>query len=294
MAMTNPFEREGQWYKANLHSHTTTSDGIWSPDELVRLYREHGYQILALTDHGKTNDIGSYQADDFLVLQGMEPGAPCSIDGADSYHVVCLNIPDDFQMPTGLDAQGMIDLVRSAGGEVILAHPYWCGLTINGLRAVTGYIAIEVFNTTCMRFGGKGISSVLWDNMLNVGLVVPAVATDDCHHAGDPCKGWAMIKLQELSPGAVMEAVRTGCFYSSCGPTIEDFRVEQGVATLRCSPVMEAHFVCETWHGFSFRAEEGKSITSAECELRDGTRYVRAELVDEKGRRAWTNPIFLA
>jgi len=103
-----------------------------------------------------------------------------------------------------------------------------------------------------------------------------------------------MIKLEELSPGAVIEAVRTGCFYSSCGPTIEDFRVEQGVATLRCSPVMEAHFVCETWRGSSFRAEEGKPITSAEYELRDGTRYVRAELVDEKGRRAWTNPVFLA
>jgi len=287
--LINPFESDGQWHKANLHTHTTTSDGEASPEERVRQYREKGYDILALTDHGRTNDIDGLCTAEFLVLQGMEPGRPAPY-GADSYHLVCLNIPRDFEVPDGAGAQEIIDLAKGAGGEVILAHPYWCGLNINSLNAVNGYVAIEVFNSTCTKVG-KGTSSVQWDDLLNAGTILPAVAVDDVHRGRDIFMGWTVMKLRVLTADAVMEAVRTGCFYSSCGPTIEDFRVVDGVAMLRCSPVVEASFICETWHGQSFFADDADPITEAEFNLREGTRYVRAEVVDDRGRRAWTNPI---
>ncbi len=38
-------------FKANLHSHTVYSDGRAEPEELVRIYAEAGYHILAITDH---------------------------------------------------------------------------------------------------------------------------------------------------------------------------------------------------------------------------------------------------
>ena len=41
----------GNFYKANLHLHTTVSDGVWSPEEAKRRYAERGYSILAFTDH---------------------------------------------------------------------------------------------------------------------------------------------------------------------------------------------------------------------------------------------------
>ena len=40
-----------RWYKGNLHTHTTRSDGRKSPEEVADLYREQGYDFLALTDH---------------------------------------------------------------------------------------------------------------------------------------------------------------------------------------------------------------------------------------------------
>ena len=40
------FPEEGAFYKANLHSHTTISDGRLSPREMRDLYRDHGYSIL--------------------------------------------------------------------------------------------------------------------------------------------------------------------------------------------------------------------------------------------------------
>ena len=41
----------GRWYKGNTHTHTLNSDGDSTPDDVVRWYREHGYQFLVLTDH---------------------------------------------------------------------------------------------------------------------------------------------------------------------------------------------------------------------------------------------------
>ena len=54
----NPFTVRGNWYKANLHTHTTVSDGALSPAERVEQYREAGYSVLAITDTSKP-DSGS-------------------------------------------------------------------------------------------------------------------------------------------------------------------------------------------------------------------------------------------
>ena len=39
------------WFRGNLHTHTTNSDGDSPPDEVVAWYRDAGYDFLALTDH---------------------------------------------------------------------------------------------------------------------------------------------------------------------------------------------------------------------------------------------------
>ena len=45
------FDPKLPFFKGNLHCHTTVSDGKLSPDEVVALYRDLGYDFLALTDH---------------------------------------------------------------------------------------------------------------------------------------------------------------------------------------------------------------------------------------------------
>ncbi len=36
----------GNFYKANLHSHTIVSDGRLKPEESKEIYKQHGYQVL--------------------------------------------------------------------------------------------------------------------------------------------------------------------------------------------------------------------------------------------------------
>ena len=66
-----------RWYKGNTHTHTLNSDGDSTPDEVVRWYREHGYQFLVLTDHNYLTAVDGLNAvhgaaDKFLVVRGEE------------------------------------------------------------------------------------------------------------------------------------------------------------------------------------------------------------------------------
>jgi len=291
MHIVNPFEADGLWHKANLHTHTTTSDGDASLEQRVRQYRERGYQILAITDHDRTNEVEAYSTKGFLVLNGMEVHAPCP-GHFEPYHIVCLNVPCGFQIADDTDANTIVELVSTVGGESIVAHPYWSGLSSNHLLAVRGQIAIEVYNATCTK-RGKGFSSVHWDELLNQGQIIPAVAVDDTHRGRDIFMGWTMIKAKSLTVAAVMQALRTGCYYSSCGPVIKDLRIEDGRVRLQCSPAVAVHFVCRSHLGRSLYADGGEKITHPEFTLRDGARFVRVEVVDERGGRAWANPLVI-
>ncbi|MEM0083807.1 MAG: hypothetical protein QW743_08160 [Candidatus Methanomethylicia archaeon] len=55
----NPFSFDGVWVKGNLHSHTNNSDGVLSPSEVVKYYCRNGFDFLALTDHDKITRIDS-------------------------------------------------------------------------------------------------------------------------------------------------------------------------------------------------------------------------------------------
>jgi len=59
-------------YKANLHCHSTLSDGRLTPEELKDAYRAHGYQILAITDHESPRNHSELNGPDFLTLTGYE------------------------------------------------------------------------------------------------------------------------------------------------------------------------------------------------------------------------------
>ncbi len=59
-------------YKANLHCHSTISDGRLTPEQLKTAYKNAGYDILAITDHEVSYDHTSLSEPDFLLLTGYE------------------------------------------------------------------------------------------------------------------------------------------------------------------------------------------------------------------------------
>jgi hypothetical protein len=130
-----PFDKPGRFYRGNLHAHSSDSDGTRLPEELARLYREAGYDFLAITDHFRerygfpVTDTRPYRREGFTTLLGAELHAPetgLSVD----WHILAVGLPPDFP-PRG-PSEGGPDLARravEAGAFVGIAHPAWYGLT---------------------------------------------------------------------------------------------------------------------------------------------------------------------
>ena len=86
--------------------------------------------------------------------------------------------------------------------------------------------------------------------------------------------------------------MRKGHFYSSNGPEIKDISIdESGLITVECSPVKNISFVSTPSLGENHHAMSDP-LTRAEYRGRPGETYVRIEVTDYEGRKAWSNPIY--
>jgi predicted metal-dependent phosphoesterase TrpH len=82
----------------DLHTHSTASDGTFSPTELVEHAKECGLKAIALTDHDTFSGVAeAMEAGERLGVEVI-PGCELSLDspaGAGWMHVVALWLPED-------------------------------------------------------------------------------------------------------------------------------------------------------------------------------------------------------
>ena len=208
-------------YKANLHAHSTLSDGNLTPEELAKAYREHGYSVLAITDHEFMLDHSDLNTEDFLTLTSYElqivdhPGIPraktekcchmClySKDPHDPKHVffnpdaydlrrlckVPERIPEmkyigrnDVQKVYSVDLINEIVQTANENGMLVsYNHPTWSLETDEQYTKMKGFYAMEIFNSDCFTGGLDEYNPAVYDRMLRAGQRLSCVATDDCH-----------------------------------------------------------------------------------------------------------------
>lgn len=292
MNWTNPFEMPGRWLKGNLHTHTTRSDGAVGVDDRIAAYRDAGYDFIALTDHCIVSNDAAKSTDEFLVIDGVECHAR-GLEEGEVCHVVGLDTPPGLPVGEPMLLDKIKHTLGEAGALMVLAHPYWSGNTVQRMLPVLdGMFALEVFNATTLGTG-KGTSRVHWDDALDWGARVHAVAVDDCHGAEhDAFQGWVMVRATALTREAVMDALRKGAFYSTTGPRIEEVTVIDGRIRVRCSPATSVTFVAQRYHGRRIVAEPRKRLHEAHYTLTGEERYLRIEVWDNAGGTAWTNPMY--
>lgn len=285
--MLEAFSAPGSWLKGNLHTHTTNSDGRVTPQERLAGYCSHGYDFIAFTDHSVvTREI----REDTIVIPGAE--YDFSAQGA-FYHLVMLNAPPGFYLFDGMSVQEAIDEIAAMGAYSVLAHPYWCGLTLPDLRDIRGSLGIEVYNHNCQWAIAKGLSSVHWDDLLAVGWRGFGFAVDDCHFLADAYGGWIMVKAQARDAESVLDAIKAGRFYASSGPEIRNVERHDNRLRVECSDAAVISFVCRKTFGQCIYAAEGETLNAAEFTLDRQQGYVRIEVVDSQGKTAWSNPLYL-
>ncbi len=291
------FSAPGRWYRGNLHTHSNRSDGAWPPAEIVPYYRRNGYSFVALTDHLTFADCAGLGDPDMLVVPGIE------VHGDDPtsrfYHIVGLGgdmRPGEKVAPSN-NLQADINQLRQRGALVHLAHPYWLGQRSADLLPVEGVIGLEVYNGVCDTGYHKGFSHTHWDDLLAAGRRLWGLAVDDAHWMPwrtDSAIGWTMLKATELTVPAILAALRQGHFYASTGPEIHDIRLEGNEMVISCSPAISIASIGERWFVSAVRSVSGHGLTAARLKLWDGQTYARVEITDRAGKKAWSNPIFLA
>lgn len=296
----NPFEARGRWFKGNLHAHSSNSDGNLTAEQLVSLYRRSGYDFLSITDHGKLTETKSLSSTRFPLIPGEEIIVGTSSAGT-FFHVVAINIARELPVVEADPAerpQRVIDLIREQGGEAIVAHPYWSGLTCGDLMGIEGYMGLEVYNTNCDLTINRGLSGVHWDDLLSSGRRLLGFAVDDAHHKSRPnlprdsCGAWISVKAESLTIDHLMASIRRGLFYSSTGPEIRGISFDDGGVSASTSPVRAISFISNAGLGERHTAESGY-LTGAAYPLNGAEGYVRVEASDEHGRTAWSNPIYV-
>ena len=291
--------------KGGLHCHTTRSDGKGDPADVIRLHHEKGYDFLAITDHRTYNYTNYAPEVPVTILPGMEFDNVFERgNGFRCFHTVCVGpakedgngYEQDVKLISGTaknqdEYQPYLDEIHAKKNLTIYCHPEWSSTPARYFDRLKGDFAMEIWNSGSVICNDMDKDAPYWDELLGQGKKIYGVATDDGHAMDQHCHGWVMVRA-ENNINAILKSLEEGKFYSSCGPEIYDFYVEDGKAVVKCSEVCKIRFHSDMHPTRVYRGVDGP-ITEAEHNLKDSYRYIRAVVIDKDGKYAWTNPIFL-
>ena len=313
---------KGRYFKANLHSHTTISDGRMTPEEAKAAYRARGYQVMAFTDHRIYRDHNELDDEEFVTIPAVEVDineiSPERLHGRDrTYHINLFDTRPDYrteEKEAGICPEcryedkeyinSYIRKMKELGFIACYNHPYWSLQTYEEYSRLEGIFAIEIYNHGCEGDGMYGYNPQVYDEMLRLGRRIFCLATDDNHNAfpfddplSDSFGGFVMICAESLTRAAVTEALVRGDFYSSMGPEIRELYIEKtsegDELVVKTSPARRIYAITAGKSCHRAAAEAGKLIDEARFRLTGHEGYIRIRVDGGDGKYADSNAYFL-
>ncbi|MGH7611620.1 MAG: PHP domain-containing protein [Candidatus Dormibacteria bacterium] len=130
---------------ADPHAHTTASDGMVSPRELVRAAAQAGLSVVAITDHdtfsgcAEAKEAGAEFGVEVVAGEEVTTRAPASV------HVLGLFLSGP--VPMGMGLPDTIRAIHDRGGLAVLAHPwmptYFASITPGALRRLISELPVD-------------------------------------------------------------------------------------------------------------------------------------------------------
>ena len=318
-------------YKANMHCHSTYSDGAQTPEELKEIYKAHGYSVLAITDHEAIFDHGYLDDEDFITIPAYEREINKSakewddvitchlcIYPKDRNNINNIAFDPDFVHPKfrwmhtpelkskvtylgetykpNYSVEGINHIISEAkkyGFLVTLNHLEWSQERYEQFSQYEGYDALEIYNNGGACGGWDMDDGLYYDALLKLGRKIRCVAADDNHNARHSCGGWIVLRAPALTHSDILGAFERGEYYSSNGPEINELYIEDGKLCIECSDARAIRFVTGNRLMALIKPQEGESsITKAQFPLKNVVDYIRVEVIDCEGKKAYTNAIF--
>ena len=320
----------GGRYKANLHCHTTVSDGRMTPEEVKEYYMERGYSIVAYTDHEILVDQSHLTDENFLALNGYELAIADESDKPFKFKKTCHfcgvaiepdnvvnvacnkgeyveressrayldkvvfdeNEPDIKREYTPECISEMMKRCRDAGFFVTYNHPGWSFESYPEFMSYQGYHAIEIMNYASYVEGYPEHNETYYDDILRSGRRIFAVADDDNHAADTSCGAYVVIAADKLEYRTVTAALVRGDFYASEGPEIKALWYEDGRVHIKTSPARQIRMNLGV-RGARVKTASDSLLTEVSFPLDSEAGYFRLTVQDDKGLFAYTNAYFL-
>ncbi|MEL6426225.1 MAG: CehA/McbA family metallohydrolase [Pseudomonadota bacterium] len=302
----NPFQRPGTFWRGNLHTHSTRSDGVLPPGDVARHYRGQGYDFLVLSDHFvgmygyPITDLGNAPVEGLTLVPGAEMHAGAMANG-EIWHLVVVGLPPDFTPPAAPDfeprpdqetAAQLAQRARDAGAFVIVAHPEASQLTLADALSIEAAHAVEIYNHSAAMDRDRGSGLHIAEALLNRGRRLSLTASDDAHFdTPDACGGWVMVRAEDNTPEQLVAALKQGHYYASTGPEI--WSVDWGADTveIEMSPVRT---VALQGQGTEAVTRHGDGLTTVSLPYGPlaTSPWLRLTAIDAHGKRAWTSPVW--
>jgi hypothetical protein len=217
------------WYRGDLHSHTTHSDGDITVADRVRGAVDRGQDFLAITDHNTISHFRELDAwpDAITRIRGSEV---TTFHG----HMNCFGLSDviDWRDASrGSGAARIVEQAHAQGALISINHPSafgdpWCS-GCHWDYALVDFAtidAIEIWNGRWrMPESDNNGALAFWTDLLDAGFRPTAVSGTDSHSAEED----AYIALpmnhvyaDDRSEGAILEGIRRGRVFLSSGPVL--------------------------------------------------------------------------
>jgi predicted metal-dependent phosphoesterase TrpH len=160
--------RHETWSSADLHIHTTASDGVATPETVLEwVCRRTDLKVIAITDHN--TNVGGIEAAR-LVATGryaVEVIVGQEVESSDG-HIIGLWTPELVR--PGMSASDTVAAIQAQGGIAIAAHPFaprfWARAGLDrGNRAIydsAGLDGIEIANSTPLLFLANWFARFYW------------------------------------------------------------------------------------------------------------------------------------
>jgi hypothetical protein len=285
----NPYDAPGIFRKAQLHLHTSESpDGnpTATPRLTAETFKRAGYGFTMFTDHDVATAILDLNDSTFATMTGYESTGVGHIGAWFTNKLIDPRLP----------AQQRIDEIRQAGGIVALNHPdYAVGFTLEELKSLTGYQVLEIYNQITTPIGrgqeyNLAANLEKWRQVLNHrGRSAPVwgIAVSDTHDATTG-GGWTVVKTVAVSEAELRRAIVSGSMYATTGADFSSIEVEDGAIVATTGPGTLIKFINQA----GTVRHEGLA-ESARFLPGEHDEWVRIELIDYRGNRAWSQPLWI-
>ena len=195
--------------------------------------------------------------------------------------------------------EGITAVSRRGSGRCVTGRPDHPGASpldrqLARRRVRWPFDGVEVYNHVCRWLNGKGEGRSTGTRCWRRNPATLALAVDDAHlrpeHPGWN-GGWIVVNAAERAAQPILDAIRRGNFYASCGPEFRSIAFDGTHVAVETSAVQFIRLVGPAYRGIG-RAASTASADRPRLRVPADWDYAYLEIEDEQGRRAWTNTLF--